>query len=178
MYLRNIQLSDSLEGIARIGVVFFKEISNGAVSAPLRKRVDAMADELRRTVGDRPLSELEGVRRTRKLYHLVGADPTKDRPSSERLLRRVIQNRSLPKISNFVDAVNLASLSLQCPLGVYDWDKIVPPALVRIGRPEDSFIGGRQEQVSLEGRLVLVEARGFSAILAATPPAHVSAWGP
>jgi len=161
MQLKNIQLSDSLEDIARIGVVFFKEISNGAVSAPLRKRIEDLADELRRTVAERPLSELEGVRRTRKLYHLVGVDPTKDRPSSERLLRRVIQNRALPKISKLVDAVNLASLSLQCPLGVYDWDKIVPPVLVRVGRPEDSFVGARKEPVSLEGRLVLVDGEGL-----------------
>ena len=161
MQLKNIQLSDSLEDIARIGVVFFREISNGAVSATLRTRIEALADELRRTVGQRPLSELEGVRRTRKLYHLVGVDPTKDRPSSERLLRRVIQNRTLPKVSKLVDAVNLASLSLQCPLGVYDWDKIVPPVLVRVGRPEDSFIGPRKEPISLEGRLVLVDGEGI-----------------
>ena len=161
MQLKNIQLSESLEDIARIGVVFFKEISNGAVSSPLRERIDGLADELRRTVETRPLSELEGVRRTRNLYHLVGVDPTKDRPSSERLLRRVMQNRALPKISNFVDAVNLASLSLQCPLGVYDWDKVVPPALVRVGRPEDSFCGPGEAPVSLEGRLALVDGEGF-----------------
>jgi len=161
MQLRNLQLSDSLEDIARIGVVFFKEVKNGAVSTPLRKRIEALASELRQTVGDRQLSELEGVRRSRKLYHLVGIDPTKDRPSSERLLRQVLQNRPLPKVNKLVDAVNLASLSQQCSLGVYDWDRIVPPVLVRIGRPDESYIGTNGEKVSLEGRLVLVDGEGL-----------------
>lgn len=160
MELKQIQLSDSLGDIARIGVVFFKQVSNGAVSSALRKRMEAMSLELRQAIGDRPLSEVEAIRETRKLYHLLGVDPTKDRPSSERLLRRVIQNKGLPKLSKLVDAMNLVSLSLQCPLGVYDWDKVVPPVLVRIGRPEESYITTANEPMSLEGRLVLVDGEG------------------
>jgi DNA/RNA-binding domain of Phe-tRNA-synthetase-like protein len=141
--------------------VFFKRLTNGPVSLELRKRMDALAAELRQTVGERPLSELEAVQRTRKLYHLVGVDPTKDRPSSERLLRLVMQDRPLPKVSKLVDAVNLASLFTQCPLGVYDWDKIVPPVLVRIGRPDDKFTDLANRLVNLEGRLVLVDGEGL-----------------
>ena len=161
MELKQIQLSDSLEDIARIGVVFFREVSNGAASTALRKRLEALAAELRQAIGDRPLSELESVKQTRKLYHSVGVDPTRDRPSSERLLRRVVQNRSLPKVNKLVDAVNLASLSTQCPMGVYDWDKIVPPVLVRIGRPEESFAGISGEPISIEGRIALVDGEGL-----------------
>jgi DNA/RNA-binding domain of Phe-tRNA-synthetase-like protein len=161
MELKQIQISDSLGDIARIGVVFFKQVSNGAVSSVLRKRMEAMGVELRNSIGDRQISELDPIRETRKLYHLLGVDPTKDRPSSERLLRRVMQNRGLPKLSKLVDAVNLVSLSLQCPLGVYDWDKVVPPVLVRIGRPEESYLTAANEPMSLEGRLVLVDGEGL-----------------
>jgi DNA/RNA-binding domain of Phe-tRNA-synthetase-like protein len=161
MDLRQIQLSDSLADIARIGFVFFKQVSNGAASAVLRKRLEALSAELRQAIGDRPLSELESVKQSRKLYHALGVDPTRDRPSSERLLRRVIQNRPLPKISKLVDAVNLASLSLQCPMGVYDWDRLVPPVLVRIGRPDESLIGLNGEPMSLEGRIALVDGEGL-----------------
>ncbi|MBI4603422.1 MAG: hypothetical protein HY721_15830 [Planctomycetes bacterium] len=161
MELRQIQISDSLEDIARIGAVFLKQVSNGAVSTALRKRLETLAAELRQAVGDRPVSELEGVRRTRRLYHLLGIDPTKDRPSSEKLLRRVLANQPLPKINKLVDAVNLASLSLQCPVGVYDWDKVAPPVLVRIGRPEDSSGGHGKQRIALEGKLVLVDGEGL-----------------
>lgn len=161
MELRHIQLSDSLGDLVRIGIVFLKDISNGAVSAVLRKRMEAMAAELCQSIGERPISELEPVKRTRRLYHLLGVDPTKDRPSSERLLRRVVQSKQLAKLNKLVDAMNLVSLSLQYPLGVYDWDNIVPPVLVRIGRPDESYVGISGEPVNLEGRLVLVDGEGL-----------------
>jgi DNA/RNA-binding domain of Phe-tRNA-synthetase-like protein len=188
MELRQVQLSDSLEGLARIGVVFLSEVANGPVSSSLRRRMDALAEELRRTVGDRRLSQIESVQRSRNLYRSLGLDPTKDRPSSERLLRRVLRKRPLPKINKLVDATHLASLSLQCPLSVYDWDKIVPPVLVRIGRPEDTYLGPSGKKVSLEGRLVLVDGEGLfgnpsqdsqrTLVSLGTVRAFVTAWAP
>ena len=161
MELRHIQLSDSLGDLVRLGIVFLKDVSNGAVSAVLRKRMEALAAELRQSIGDRPLSDIDPVKRTRRLYHLLGSDPTKDRPSSERLLRRVVQAKQLPKVNKLVDAMNLVSLSLQYPLGVYDWDKIVPPVLVRIGRPDESYPGLSGDPVNLEGKLVLVDGESL-----------------
>lgn len=157
MHLNKLQRSDSLEGIARLGAVFFQHVSNGPTSNDLLRRRNDMATEIRMTIGERPLSELEPVRQTRKLYHALGIDPTKDRPSSERLLKRVVQGRELPTVNQLVDAVNLVSLTVQTPLGVYDWDKIAPPVLVRIGRPDESFttIGGKRFQAG--GRIVLVD---------------------
>jgi DNA/RNA-binding domain of Phe-tRNA-synthetase-like protein len=161
MELKQIQISGSLEDIARVGVVLFKQVTNGAASADLENRFQGVALELRQAIGERPLSELESVRRTRRLFHRLGVDPTRERPSSERLLRRVMQNRPLPRISRLVDAVNLASLLHQCPIGVYDWDRIVPPILLRIGRPEESYIGISGETVALEGRIALVDGEGL-----------------
>jgi DNA/RNA-binding domain of Phe-tRNA-synthetase-like protein len=188
MELRQIQISDSLEGVARIGAVFFRELANGPVSSELRKRIDELAAELRQTIGGRPLAEIESIERNRKLYHRLGVDPTKERPSPERLLRRVLAHRPLPKVNRLVDAVNLASLSTQWPLGVYDWDKIVPPVLVRIGRPDDSYLTVSNRVVDLEGRLVLVDGEGLfgnpsrdslrTLVTLGTVRALVIAWSP
>ena len=159
MRLNKLQRSDSLEGIARIGAVFVQHVTNGPTSPALIQRRNDLATEMKMTIGDRRLSELEPVQQTRTLYHALGVDPTKDRPSSERLLKRVIQGRELPTVNQMVDAVNLVSLALQFPMGVYDWDKIVPPVLVRIGRPDESFttIGGHLFQAG--GRIVLVDGQ-------------------
>ena len=53
MELKQIQLSDSLEDISRIGVIFFKQLSNGPVSTLLRERLEAFAEELRHSMADR-----------------------------------------------------------------------------------------------------------------------------
>lgn len=157
MHLNKLQRSDSLEGIARIGAVLLEHVSNGPTSNDLLRRREDMATEMRMTIGERPLSELEPVRQTRKLYHALGIDPTKDRPSSERLLRRVVQGRELPTVNQLVDAVHLVSLTVQTPLGIYDWDKIAPPVLVRIGRPDESFTTTSGKLFRAGGRIVLVD---------------------
>lgn len=157
MELKQIQLSDSLEGIARVGAVFLRNVSNGPVSLDLRKRAEALATELRQTIGDRSLSDLASVQRNRTLFHRLGVDPTKDRPSSEELLRRVLRDHDLPKVNILVDAVRFASLAVQCPLSVYDWDRLTPPVLVRIGRSQESYVTSSNRRVDLEGRLVLVD---------------------
>lgn len=160
MELKDVQISDSLEGIARIGAISLKNVSNGAVSSALRERIDEFASELRSSMLRRRPSELESVQATRALYRQVGLDPTKDRPSSERLLRRVLANRPIPKINKLVDAMNLVSLQHQMPIGIYDSDTIVPPILVRIGRPDEGYEGISGDRISAAGRLVLVGGEG------------------
>ena len=44
------------------------------------------------------------------MFHRLGVDPTKTRPASEALLRRVLQGKGLPRIHPAVDVCNLASL--------------------------------------------------------------------
>jgi DNA/RNA-binding domain of Phe-tRNA-synthetase-like protein len=161
MELKQVQISDSLEDLARIGVIMFRQVSNGPMSTVLRQRMDDFAAELRHSMADRRPSELDTVARTRKLYRLVGVDPTKDRPSSEKLLRRVMQERPLPKVNKLVDAMNLVSLREQCPIGIYDWDRVVPPVIVRIGRPDEGYIGLSDNRVSLEGRLSIGDGEGL-----------------
>jgi DNA/RNA-binding domain of Phe-tRNA-synthetase-like protein len=161
MHLGQLQLSESLQDIARVGVVFFRELACGAGSAALKQRIESFAADLRQSVGDRCLLDLDPVRRTRDLYHALGVDPTKDRPASERLLRRVLQSGSFPFSNSLADAVSFASLSLLCPLGAYDWDSLVPPVLVRIGRPEESFVTAHGDTFRLDGKIVLVDGEGL-----------------
>ena len=63
----------------------------------------------------------------RTMYKRVGLDPTKTRPSSEALLRRVRKGDELPRINSLVDIINWCSLESQLPFGLYDLSKIVGP---------------------------------------------------
>ena len=60
----------------------------------------------------------------RTMYKRVGLDPTKTRPSSEALLRRVRKGDELPRINSLVDVINWCSLESQLPFGLYDRDQI------------------------------------------------------
>ena len=96
----------------------------------------------------------------RQLYRSVGIDPTKTRPSSEALLRRVRRGDPFPRINTLVDICNWCSLEAQLPYGLYDLDRLEPPVTVRRGRPGEAYAGIRKDEVHLDGRLTLADAIG------------------
>jgi DNA/RNA-binding domain of Phe-tRNA-synthetase-like protein len=107
-----------------------------------------------------PAEAHDALHPARKLYHALGIDPSKTRPSSEALLRRVLLGKGLYKVNAVVDAANLASLSLLLPVGLYDLGKIQPPVLLRFGLPGESYEGIRKDEIHLQSRPTLVDELG------------------
>ena len=101
-----------------------------------------------------------GVAEVRALFHRLGVDPTKTRPSSEALLRRVVQGKGLPRVNLAVDVCNLCSLEHQLPLGLYDRERIQGGVRVRIGGEDEGYPGIRKQRVQLGGRLLLADQAG------------------
>ena len=103
----------------------------------------------------------EAVQRTRALYRAIGLDPTKTRPSSEALLRRVRRGDTLPRVNTIVDLCNWCSVETQLPFGLYDYDKIEGDAVsLRVGAAGEGYDGIRKDRVNVDGRLTLADARG------------------
>ena len=97
----------------------------------------------------------------RTMYKKVGLDPTKTRPSSEALLRRVRRGDTLPRVNTIVDLCNWCSVETQIAFGVYDRDRIAGEALaLRIGAEGEGYDGIRKDRVNVAGRLTLVDAEG------------------
>ena len=94
------------------------------------------------------------------MYKRVGIDPTKTRPSSEALLRRVRKGDALPRINSMVDVCNWCSFEFQLPYGLYDAAKIEGDVTLRIGREGESYPGIRKDDVHVEGRIALVDPAG------------------
>ena len=101
------------------------------------------------------------MQRTRALYRAIGLDPTKTRPSSEALLRRVRRGDTLPRVNTIVDLCNWCSVETQIAFGVYDRDRIAGEALaLRLGAEGEGYDGIRKDRVNVAGRLTLVDADG------------------
>lgn len=96
----------------------------------------------------------------RTMYKKLGIDPTKTRPSSEALLRRVRKGDALPRINNLVDVINWCSLETQLSFGLYDVGKIVGDIAMRRGIEGESYPGIRKDDVHVGGRLVLADSLG------------------
>jgi DNA/RNA-binding domain of Phe-tRNA-synthetase-like protein len=96
----------------------------------------------------------------RTMYKRVGIDPTKTRPSSEALLRRVRKGALFPRINSMVDVCNWCSLEFQLPYGLYDAARIEGDVELRIGRDGEVYAGIRKDDVHVGGRICLADDRG------------------
>jgi len=80
------------------------------------------------------------IAKYRKFYwNQLKIDPTKIRPSSEALIRRILKNQKIPKISSFVDSYNWASAASLIPMGAYDIETFEYPIIIRLTRENEKF---------------------------------------
>lgn len=143
----------------RVASFTLAPISGGARPASLDEELGHLTVRYR-ALWKEPAEAHEALKPARKLYHALGIDPSKTRPSSEALLRRVLQGKGLYQVNAVVDAANLASLSLLLPVGLYDTEKIVPPIMLRFGLEGEEYEGIRKDRIHLAGRPTLVDAVG------------------
>lgn len=155
-----LEISPELAGRVRLGLLELEGLTVRDAEPALAGEIEAYAAELRRRHGDGKSGDVPGSADARALYKALGLDPTKTRPSSEALLRRVLKGEALYRINTLVDAMNLCSLRAQLPFGLYDRDHIEPPVVLRKGAPGESYEGIRKAAVHVEGRPVLADARG------------------
>lgn len=121
---------------------------------------EALGSRLNAEFAGRLPSEIPGLEEGRRLYRSFGMDPSRHRPSSEALLRRILKGQQLYRISNLVDTCNLASLSFLLPIGMYDLPKIQGDVTLRTGSAGEQYPGIRKGPVNLAGRLGLFDAEG------------------
>ena len=88
------------------------------------------------TIRDEPL-----FRAYRTFLWGVGIDPTKTRPASEALVRRILAGKDLPRINTAVDAYNLASIRTGVPIGAFDADLLNGELRMRFARDGEEFLG-------------------------------------
>ena len=129
----------------------------GATVVEREPRLAALLAEAESLVRQQPPAETGAVR---TMYKRVGLDPTKTRPSSEALLRRVRKGDPLPRINSLVDVCNWCSLEFQLPYGLYDASRIEGDIELRLGREGESYPGIRKDDVHVGGRLTLADRQG------------------
>jgi DNA/RNA-binding domain of Phe-tRNA-synthetase-like protein len=146
-------LAPELTSIVCPGVLWLE----GAIVVNREPRMDAPLAAVEAAVRAHPPEESAAVR---TMYKRVGIDPTKRRPSSEALLRRVMKGDALPRINSMVDVCNWCSLEFQLPYGLYDAGRIEGNVTLRLGRPGESYPGIRKDDVHVGDRITLADVQG------------------
>ena len=151
-------LARELAAIVRPGVLWIDDATvvegDARMDAPLAAAAAAARSD--RDTGDLRRQAEE----VRTMYKRVGLDPTKRRPSSEALLRRVRKGEPLPRINSMVDVCNWCSLEFQLPYGLYDAARIDGNVVLRLGLEGESYPGIRKDDVHVGGRITLADSVG------------------
>lgn len=135
------------------------EPTEGDLSADLAALRRRVAQEARAAHALGELSAHPTVAALRTLFRAAGTDPTRYRPSSEALLRRLLKGDELPGIHPLVDLNNCLSARLAVPCCVMAEETLEPPFHLRAGREGEAY-DSLKGPFGLEGRPLLVDARG------------------
>ena len=120
-------------------------------------------DKIKKTYTLEALRNNEIIRKYRDFYwHYLNIDPTKTRPSSEALTRRMLANKPIPKINDIVDLNNWVSIETLVPLGAYDLDCLKIPLVLRFANKREGFIpiGGSKKKMK-GNEIILADDNGL-----------------
>jgi DNA/RNA-binding domain of Phe-tRNA-synthetase-like protein len=150
-----IDVAPDVRDIVRPGVLAFDAVAVAGRDERLEAALVAAVSRARTA-----LESPDVTAAVRAMYHRIGIDPTRTRPSSEALLRRVRKGDELPRINSLVDIINWCSLESGLPFGLYDLDRIRGRVVLRLGREGEEYAGIRKDVVHVAGRLTLADDDG------------------
>jgi DNA/RNA-binding domain of Phe-tRNA-synthetase-like protein len=149
-------IQNQLAGKMRAGINLFHGVDGC--------REDLLGDFCRRQVAAIRTSHGHslppGFANSRRLYQSFHIDPTRYRPSSEALWRRLRDKNDFPAVNPLVDLTNLLSLKFQVCFGLYDLEKVQGAAAITLGDENDSYQGIRKENLNLQGKIVIRDELG------------------
>jgi len=131
-------------GVAAIRGVRQKE------SSEISKAITEVEEAAKSKYNINEVKNIRIIRQQRDFFWRMGVDPTKVRPASEALLRRILLNKGLPRVSPIVDAYNLASVETLLTFSAFDMKRIAPPLSVRFSRAGEEvvLIGNRRKKLT------------------------------
>lgn len=144
-----------------VGACVDAEVENTSFSQPLWDEIHEKEERFRSELTTESLKEQSGIAATRRVYKACGKDPSRYRPASEALIRRMLQGKELYKINTLVDLINLASIAYGYSIGGFDAGKFVGDTLtLGIGREGEPYEGIGRGMINIHGLPVYRDAEG------------------
>ena len=144
-----------------VGACVEADVENTAYSEELWQLINEQCRIFRQTLTTATVKDISAVAATRRVYKACGKDPSRYRPSSEALIRRVLQGKELYQIDTLVDLINLASMTYGYSIGGFDADKFSGDTLsLGVGREGEPYEGIGRGMLNIAGLPVYRDAIG------------------
>lgn len=144
-----------------VGAAVEANVTNTPYCAELWKEISTLGEHYKQTLTTESLKQMSGIAATRRVYKACGKDPSRYRPASEALIRRILQGKELYQIDTLVDLINLASIRFGYSIGGFDADKFVGDTLtLGVGRKDEPYEGIGRGVINIEGLPVYRDEEG------------------
>lgn len=135
-----------------VGACVEARVKNSQYSQPLWDEINTLETKFKAELTTETLKDISGIAATRRVYRACGKDPSRYRPASEALIRRVLQGKALYQIDTLVDLINLASMVFGYSIGGFDADKFVGNTLtLGIGKEGEPYEGIGRGMINIHG---------------------------
>lgn len=146
---------------AFVGACVEAQVVNTPYNEALWQEIEAMGERYRQELTTESLKDMTSIAATRRVYKACGKDPSRYRPASEALIRRILQGKELYQRDTLVDLVNLVSIAFGYSIGGFDADRFVGDTLtLGIGREGEPYEGIGRGIINIHGLPVYRDAEG------------------
>ena len=158
-----VKVSQEIESVCPefVGACVEAQVVNTPYCEELWQEIKALGERYRSELTTESLKDMTSIAATRRVYKACGKDPSRYRPASEALIRRMLQGKELYQRDTLVDLVNLASIAYGYSIGGFDADKFVGDTLtLGIGREGEPYEGIGRGLLNICGLPVYRDAEG------------------
>lgn len=159
----NIIVSEEIEQVCPgfVGAAVEADVVNTEYSEELWVEIEALGEKYKAEYTTETIKQISGIEATRRVYRACGKDPSRYRPASEALIRRMLQGKKLYQIDTLVDLINLASIAYGYSIGGFDADKFSGGTLtLGVGREGEPYEGIGRGMLNIAGLPVYRDAIG------------------
>lgn len=143
----------------RLGYLTISDVIVRGTPPALSQEFAQLQQEVAKVYNLEDLPKLPRVLAVRNMYKKLDFDPSRYRPASEALVRRVLQKKDLYYVNSAVDVNNYCSIKYLLPFGLYDLDQIAGDVIYR-REQEGSYINIAGKMVSTGNKPFLTDDRG------------------
>lgn len=151
-------ISDAVPN-SRLGYLTVKNVVVRGTPPGLSQEFAKLQAEVAKAYNLDILPKLPRVLAVRNMYKKLDFDPSRYRPASEALVRRVLQKKDLYFVNSAVDVNNYCSIKYLLPFGLYDLDRINSDIMYRRAS-EGSYVNIAGHVVSTENKPFLTDSSG------------------
>jgi DNA/RNA-binding domain of Phe-tRNA-synthetase-like protein len=153
------KLSELVPGF-KVGIIQYQQIVVSESPQMLKGRLRLFQESLFFELENKNINDLEGINEWRSIFKSTGKDPNRYRPSVEALYRRIKKQNFIDTVQSAIDVNNFFSLQYQVPIGIYDMKQMDGNVLMKIGDPNEEYMGLNGRANSVENLIVSTDHLG------------------